>query len=112
MIRIENPTVIATHDFTWHKKDGTEVPIHVMIGAPYRQEIDWACPCAIFGLEGRYPDIVGISGLQALSLALRLLRKRITEMVEEGEVFDLNADGCKLGLESIATLFGIGCCSD
>lgn len=107
MMRIENPTVIATHDFTWHKKDGTEVLIQVMIGAPYRQEIDWACPCAIFELDGRYPDIVGVSGLQALSLAIRLLRERIKGMVEQGEVLDLTADGSQLRPESVAALFGI-----
>jgi hypothetical protein len=77
-----------------------------MIGAPYRQEIDWACPCALFGVEGRYPDIVGVSGLQALSLAVRLLRERIKGMVDEGEVFDLTSDGERLGPDSIAALFG------
>ena len=105
-MRIENPIVIATHNFTWHKRDGSEVPIEVMIGAPYRQEIDWACPCALFGVEGRYPDIVGVSGLQALSLAVRLLRERIKGMVDEGEVFDLTSDGERLGPDSIAALFG------
>ena len=105
-MRIENPTVIATHDFIWHKKDGADVPIQVMIGAPYRQDIDWACPCAIFGLEGRYPDIVGISGLQALALAVQLIRARLTRVIEEGELVDLAAGGTQLGPESIAALFG------
>ena len=106
MMRTENPTVIATHDFIWHKKNGIDVSIQVMIGAPYRQEIDWACPCAIFGLEGRYPAMVGVSGIQALSLAVRLVQARIKGMVEEGEIFDQTADGGELGLESIAALFG------
>ena len=76
-MKIENPNVVATHDFIWHRKDGTEIPIQTMIGMPYRRDRDWACPCAIFGFEERYPDMVGISGLQALSLAVRLVRERI-----------------------------------
>ncbi|MRW83860.1 hypothetical protein GJ698_07090 [Pseudoduganella sp. FT26W] len=106
MMKIENPTVIATHDFIWHKKDGTTAPVQVMIGAPYRKNIDWACPCAIFGFEGRYSDIVGISSLQAMSLALNLVSKRLKWLIENGEILDLSEDGKHLDLELITSLFG------
>lgn len=43
-------------------------------------------------------------GLQALSLEIRLLRERIKGIVEQGEVWDLTADGSQLRPESMAAL--------
>ncbi|MYN28606.1 DUF6968 family protein [Duganella levis] len=106
MMKIDNPTVIATHDFIWYKSDGTTVPMQIMIGAPYRQGMDWACPCAIFGFEGRYADIMGISSIQALSLAISLVKNRLRWMIETGEVLDLSQDGKHIGPEFIESLFG------
>jgi hypothetical protein len=105
-MRIEDPVVIATHDFTWHKEDGTHYPIQVMIGAPYRSRFDWACPCAVYGLDERYPDIVGISAVQALSLSLRLVRTRLVWKVETGAILDLADDGTCIDKEFLISLFG------
>lgn len=79
-----------------------------MIGTPYRSRSDWACPCSVFGLAGRYPDILGISAVQALSPALRMVRTRLIWMVETGAILDLADDGTCIDKAFLISLFGAG----
>jgi hypothetical protein len=57
-----------------------------MIGAPYRDGNDWACPVALDGIDGRYVDIRGDTSLQALCLAIALVRTRLAHRLAAGEV--------------------------
>lgn len=62
------------------RKDG-----HIAFGAPYRGETgDWRCPVSLKGFEGRGPDIVGDTSLQALLLATRFAGYRLYDFCERG----------------------------
>ena len=77
---------IAEQELLWIKRDGSEVSLHARIGAPYPAEGGvWACPAELIGLDGRYPDIVGESSMQALSLAIRLIGRRLGHLIHSGE---------------------------
>lgn len=86
MVRAENPTYIATQDILWLRIDGNKVLIQASLGIPYRTSDSWACPAALIGVDGRYPDFVGVSSFQSLTLAIRLIRQRLGHLLEAGEV--------------------------
>lgn len=52
-MRVASLAVIATEEFILQQRDGSEVAVHAMIGAPYRNGNDWACPVALDGIDGR-----------------------------------------------------------
>ena len=62
------------------------------------------------GIDGRYPDIVGHGSLQALSLAIRLVAKRLSHMLEDNAQLVYPSDGndrIPWDWSSHAALFGI-----
>jgi hypothetical protein len=60
------------------------VRIEAKLGKPYKVDAhSWACPAALDGIDGRYPDIVGGNSMQALSLALGLIAARLGHMLED-----------------------------
>ena len=108
-MKIENPTIIATEEVIWLREDGDEILIQACVGKPYEQEGAWACPAALMGVDGRYPDIVGASSLQALHLAIRLIRQRLEHLIDEGEVLVYRNDrDCRWDLDSLNASFGLG----
>ena len=83
-MRIDSPKIIAAECILLLRSDGTEVTVEAKIGEPYQISSDsWACPAALEGVDGRYPDIEGASSLQALSLALKLIATRLGHMLED-----------------------------
>ena len=84
--RIDNPKFIASERVLWLQKDGAETTIEARIGEPYQLDAQsWACPACLDGVDGRYPDIVGANSLQALALALGLVKSRLGHLLEAGE---------------------------
>ena len=82
--RIPTPRFIASEDILWLRADGSETLIEARVGEPYQVDtVTWACPAALDGVDGRYPDIVGGSSLQALSLALKLIATRLGHMLAD-----------------------------
>lgn len=80
----KTPRFIASLSILWLRSDGAETLIEANIGEPYQiDEQTWACPASLVGVDGRYPDIVGGSSLQALSLALGLVKSRLGHMLED-----------------------------
>lgn len=80
--RIATPRFIAVDNIVWLQADGSETLIEVKVGEPYQVDAHtWACPAALVGVDGRYPDIIGGSSLQALSLALKLIATRLGHML-------------------------------
>jgi hypothetical protein len=72
---------------------GARVQVIAAIGLPYQVSPDeWACPVSLAGLHDRLHDIHGGGSLQALCLAVSLLRQLLTGFVEgSGRLF--YADG-------------------
>ena len=47
-------------------KDSREFEMRLMIGKPYQvSPTEWACPVAIVGLHGAFPDMHGVGSWQA-----------------------------------------------
>lgn len=108
-LKIENPAIIATEEIIWLREDGDEILIQANVGKPYEQVGAWACPAALMGVDGRYPDIVGGSSMQALHLAIRLIRQRLSHLIDAGEVLVYRNDrNCRWDLDSLNTSFGMG----
>lgn len=81
------PKMIAERVVYGVHKNGRVFEIGLQIGRPYETDTpnrDWACPVALIGLHGRFPDMYGVDSLQALSLALRLTRRLLEYFVEDG----------------------------
>lgn len=79
--QIATPRFIASDSILWLRADGSETLIEARIGEPYQVDAGtWACPAVLDAVDGRYPDIVGGSSLQALSLALDLIATRLGHM--------------------------------
>jgi hypothetical protein len=107
-LRIETPTWVAEHALVWHKRDG-EVTVVARLGRPYRvEEQCWACPVALDGIDGRYPDHQGVSALQALTLAQRLLATRMLQLVDAGERFMQAGDENVWDRTVVEAIFGPG----
>jgi len=103
----EAPTFIAIQPILWRRPDGTEIMIEAKIGAPYRVDNQaWACPAALDGVDGRYPDIVGEGAIQALSLAIRLIGTRLGNMLADNAQLMHPVDRSAWDWPSHAAVFG------
>jgi hypothetical protein len=107
-MRVETPNFIASEELLWLKKDGSEIPVHAQIGTPYQiDDITWACPAFLDGIDGRYADIVGSTSFQALSLAMHVVGIRLRHQVEAGEIFVYPEDrATPWNLHTISAVFG------
>ena len=77
---------VATQELLWVHKDGKEVIITARIGRPYRVDDDaWACPSELYGVENQYADMKGVGSMQALGLAMGLIKMRLGHLLEDGE---------------------------
>jgi hypothetical protein len=99
---------IAKQELLWIRKDGSEVTVVAQIGMPYRvDECSWACPAELLGVESQYPDMHGVSSMQALNLAIRLIRTRLGHLLEDSEALYYPGDGEeKLDTDSMNSIFG------
>lgn len=68
-------------------KNFQEIEIRVLVGKPYETDSkygDWACPVALLGLHGVFPDMHGVDSWQSLQIAQNLVRGLLTYFVEDG----------------------------
>jgi len=69
-------------------KDGREFDIRLMIGKPYQKAEslygEWACPVAMVGYHGVFPDMVGVDSWQALQLARTSIQRLLGYFIEDG----------------------------
>jgi len=96
---------VASFQFVFQLLDGSRRPVQLRVGKPYMiSTIEWACPVELNGLEPRYPDIRGGGSMQALSLALELIWRRLQDFLEKGgKVLDAE-NGSVYRLEDLRTL--------
>lgn len=60
-------------------------PVRIRIGKPYpANDLDWACPVKVEGMEWPFPDMHGVDSLQALTLALYLARQSLEDFLQKG----------------------------
>jgi len=89
-------------------KNGRGFDIGLQIGRPYQTDSahgDWACPVALIGFHGRFPDMQGDDSWQALVLAFDLTKKILDVFVEiEGGKLFSEKDGPEITVDEA---FGI-----
>jgi hypothetical protein len=66
--------------------DGRRDRIRVSVGAPYRDPVPgaWRCPVRLDGLYAELRPIAGEDSLQALTLALGLIHRLLSDVTERG----------------------------
>jgi len=101
--------IIGTVDFIMHSPSGKKRKVILRIGKPYEhQSGDWACPVELNGYEPRYADIFGVSSMQALCLAISLVRTRIHDFISKGgRITDGDADSNAKDVEALFGSIGI-----
>lgn len=86
--------------------------IVLQIGRPFYDEDGMGrCPVAIWGLNGRYPDIHGEGTIQALYLACELVSEVILQSCEQGLIHyfipgDEDEPDEELTLDNLRSIFG------
>ena len=105
-------TGVATFDLL--SAGGSKRRIVLRVGKPYCiSPQEWACPVELQGFEPRHPDIRGQTSLQALCLAINLVRLRLKDFVKKGGKLLDTTDGSEWSLRDLAATFGeIGSESD
>ena len=82
---IDSP--IAKEELVRIREDGSEVSVIAQIGAPYQiGDVGWACPAELSGVDSQYPDIHGVSSMQAICLAICLIKTRLGHLLDDNEV--------------------------
>lgn len=106
-MRTTTPRFIASERLLWRRADGIETTIVISIGEPYEYDaMSWACPAWLEGIEERHMDIIGISSLQALCLALRYVEQRLGHMLGSHGQLLYAADRSPFDARLLAALFG------
>lgn len=82
-------------------KDSREFEIRLMVGKPYPDGRDWACPVAMIGLHGAFPDMRGVDSWQALTIAQQLIGRLLTYFVEDGGRLFWQKNGGQLTVEEL-----------
>lgn len=83
-------------------KDSRGFEIQLMVGKPYQiSQTEWACPVAMIGLHGVFPDMRGVDSWQALMVSLKLIGDLLTYFVEDGGKLYSEKDGDKLTVEEL-----------
>lgn len=76
---------IATRELVGERAGGKRFNITIRIGEPYQvNDVSWACPVAVDGVDTRLADMHGIDSWQALLLAISLVRSRLEHFREIG----------------------------
>ena len=98
---------IATSEYVFQFSDGSRRPVRLRVGKPYMiSTSEWACPVELKGFEARYPDIRGNDSMQALSLALSLVWRRLEDFLQKGgRVLD-GEGGSAYTLDDLRTVLG------
>jgi hypothetical protein len=76
---------IATRELIGQKDGGERFKVTIRIGPPYQvNDVSWACPVAVYGVDRQLADMHGIDSWQALLLAISLVRSRVEHFLETG----------------------------
>lgn len=76
---------IATRELVGERAGGERFNITVRIGEPYQvNDVSWACPVGVDGVDTHLADMHGIDSWQALLLAISLVRSRLEHFLETG----------------------------
>ena len=96
MRREEFGEEIGGADYIFRFSNGEQRPVRLRLGKPYfTPDCHWACPIELSGFEPRYPDVRGADSMQALCLAISLVRKRLEDFLEKGgEVLLMDGSEC------------------
>jgi len=90
------------------RSDGSETLLTIRIGFPLKRGQGWVCPCEIDGLEPQYVDIHGEDSIQAICLALKVVRSRLSSVINAGNTICLPKDrGHPLSVSLVRMLFGV-----
>jgi hypothetical protein len=99
--------VVAAAEFILQRADGDRRQVQICIGAPYAvSAAEWACPAEIVRYEPRYPDVSGATSLQALCLAVGLVRSRVEDFMTKGGRVIVTEDDVTCDADDIAATFG------
>ena len=101
--------VTVASPFVFQSADGVRRRVTLRVGKPYkRSPRDWACPAEIRGLETRYPDMSGANSMQALCLAVAIVRMRVEDFIAKGgRLFDVTG-GEEWARTGVWAMFGTG----
>jgi hypothetical protein len=100
--------VVGSADLILAATDGTRTPITIRVGRPYQVDVlEWACPVEVHGLEPRYPDMHGTTSLQALCLAVAVVRERIRDVRAKGGKVLAADEDVEWDDDALAALFGL-----
>jgi uncharacterized protein DUF6968 len=107
MMRFDFGETVGSTDFVFLFLDGSKKPVQLRVGKPYKiADGDWACPCELVGFERRHPDMRGADSMQALCLAISLLRRRLEDFVDKGgKILDAD-DESEWSLREAMAMFG------
>jgi len=98
---------VAASDLVFRPKRGAKQHVRVRIGKPYEvSSVEWACPVEIRGFEPRHPDIRGADSVQALCLAMWLVRSRIEDFIHKGGKVLHAEDGSEWDRRTLMAHFG------
>jgi uncharacterized protein DUF6968 len=76
---------IAARELIGERANSERFNITIGIGEPYQvNDVSWACPVAVHGIDIQLADMQGIDSWQALSLAISLVRSRLEHFLEAG----------------------------
>ena len=108
MNKTEITDPIATEELLWVKKDGEEIFITAKVGRPYKIDNHvWACPTELIGVDIKYPDMHGVGSMQALGLAMGLIKTRLGHLLEDGEkLYHLDDQKSELDKDCLDAIFG------
>jgi len=108
MRRPEFGDVIASADFLFVTPDGDRREVTLRVAKPYEvSSIEWACPSEIQGHEPRYSDAHGGSSLQALCLAIALVRSRVENFISKGGRVFGREDDLEWDPRHVMAVFGV-----
>ena len=103
-----SPSAAFSTELLMIRSDGSETHLTICIGFPYKQGQLWLCPCQIDGLEPQYPDMAGDTSIQALCLALKIVRTRLLSVINAGHTICLPLDrGYPLDRSFLNMMFGV-----
>lgn len=98
---------MVNQDVICVKPDGSEHLVRLRVGCPYQTASgQWACPVDTGGLYNHLPDIVGVDSLQALCLALSLIRKLLEHFLDAGGTILDTDNRSKCDMSGLAATFG------
>lgn len=76
---------VARRELVGERADGERFNIVIRIGMPYEvNDVSWACPVAVDGVDRKLADMHGVDSWQAMLLAISLVRSRLEHFLETG----------------------------